>query len=263
MKKTQIISSIASLSTITLLLSPSAFAQYGTAAVPTARTTAQTANQTTRITNIKTRADKEIEFRLTSLNDALSRISNAKKLSADDKTKFTGEIQTDITALTNLKTKIDADTDLTTLITDAKTIFTDYRVYAIFLPQVHMLSAIDIIGVTADNLATVSGKLQTRIQTTQSQGKDVTNLNTLLSDMNAKIADSKTQAQAAEAEIVSLTPSNFPATSTLQDARSKIKTASQDLKTARNDALQILQGLHALNGGGETSTGAADILKTR
>lgn len=244
--KVKYISSLAVISAVGLILNPAVFAQTVTSTPPVARTTLKQINQTNRMVNIKVRADNQIQYRLTSLNNALARIGNAKKLSAGDKSKFTSEVQTDIANMTDLKAKIDSDTDLTTLIADAKSIFTDYRVYAIFLPQVHMLAAVDIMGVTADNLASVSARLQTRIQRDQSQNQDITNLNNLLTDMNSKTVDSRTQAQAAESEVISLSPADFPASQTLKDARSKIKTGTQDLKTARQDGLQILQGLRSL-----------------
>ena len=204
-------------------------------------------DQTTRIQTIKDRSDKEIDNRLTSLNNALSAVAGAKKLNATDKANFTAEIQTDISILTALKAKIDADTDLTTLRTDAKSIFTDYRVYAVFLPQIHLLAAADIMGVTADNLTTIANKLATRLQTLQSGGKDVSALQTILNDMNVKIADAKTQYAAVETEVIGLTPASYPGSSaTLKDARTKIKAGATDLKAARDDAKKIVEGIKGL-----------------
>lgn len=183
----------------------------------------------------------------TILNTALAQINVATKLSASDKSNFSSQIQADITSLTSLKAKIDADTDLTTIKADAQSIFTSFRVYAVFLPQVHELAAVDRMGVTADNLATIVTKLQARIQTAQSQGKDVSQLNTLLADMQAKIADARVQYAAVEAEISPLTPASYPGSkATFADARSKIKIGTTDLKAAFSDAKQIVAGLKAL-----------------
>jgi hypothetical protein len=197
-----------------------------------------------RMTIIKTRADSQIEMRLASLNAALSRISNVKRLSDDQKNTFTGEIQTDIADLTALKTKIDADTDIKTLTSDAKSLFTDYRVYAVFLPQIHEIISTDIIEITATNLTAIAGKLSERIQAMQASGKSVADLQGFLTDMQAKIADAQTQGTAAFNEIVSLTPSSYPGSgSILKDARTKIRTATGDLKAALVDAKLIRAGL--------------------
>lgn len=193
-------------------------------------------DQSARIAQIKSRSDGEIERRLASLNSASTKIGGAKKLSTDDKNKFSAQIQTAITNLNTLKIKIDADSDLETLRTDAKTIFTDFRVYAVLLPQVHELAAIDAMGVSADNLSTIADKLEARITVDADK--------TLLADMRAKIADAKTQYSAVESEVSALTPASFPgSTATLKDARAKIKTGAADLRTALQDARKIRSDL--------------------
>src|SRR5579885_1985575 len=123
------------------------------------------ANQAARLTNLHTLADNAIAERLTSLNNASTRLNGLVKLSSDQKTQFSGEITTDVNGLTSLKAKADADTDLPTLRTDYRSIFTTYRIYAEFLPQLHLLIASDTMGVTADKLSDLATKLQSRIQT--------------------------------------------------------------------------------------------------
>lgn len=226
-----------------LFTSPVVFAQQATSSSMT-----KGANQATRIATIKTKAEAEIDKRLASLHTAATKITAATKLSATDKATFSSQIQSNITTLTTLRAKIDADTDLPTLRTDAKSIYANFRIYAVFLPQVHMLATIDTMGVAVDNLTTLATKLQTRIQTAQQSGKDVSSVQRLLTDLQAKIADAKTQYQTVESEVASLTPASYPgSTATLQDARSKIKTGAADLRTAWQDAKQIVQGLKTLN----------------
>src|SRR5260221_14545949 len=65
-----------------------------------------TANTTERIATLKTKADELITDRVTRLNVLITRINAMAKLSATDKTSFTTEINTDITGLNTLKTKI-------------------------------------------------------------------------------------------------------------------------------------------------------------
>jgi hypothetical protein len=197
-----------------------------------------------RMTIIKTRADSQIEMRLASLNSAMTKIGEVKRLTSDEQTTFSNEIEQDINALTALKAKIDADTDPATLKTDATAVYSDFRVYAVFLPQIHEIISTDIIQVTATNLTAIAVKLQTRIQEMQTSGKTVTELQGFLTDMQAKISDAQAQATAAFNEIVGLTPESYPgSTATLKDARTKIRTATSDLKAALVDAKLIRAGL--------------------
>src|SRR5579872_6107659 len=85
----------------------------------------------TRQTNLKTRADNEITRRITALNDLITRINGFTRLTADQKSSFVTQIQTEINTLTSLKTKIDADTDTATLKTDVQSIVAEYRVFAL------------------------------------------------------------------------------------------------------------------------------------
>ncbi len=227
--------------TIMLVLSPLAvFAQTVTPG------STKAANQAARLANLHTLADNAISMRLTSLNNASTRVNGLVKLSSTQKTQFSGEITTDVNGLTSLKTKVDGDTDLPTLRTDYRTIFTTYRIYAEFLPQLHLLVASDTMDVTADKLSDLYTKLQSRV----SNAGNPSNLTSLLSDMQAKIADARTQYSNVQSQITSLTPQSWDndptgTTNMLKNARSEIKTGAGDLKAALADAKQIIQTLKA------------------
>ena len=212
---------------------------------------APNARQQARLTRLHARCDQEIDVRVNSLNKLNTTVGNLKKLSSAQISQFQSEIQTDINALTILKAKCDADTDLPTLISDIKSIFNNYRVYAVFMPQIRLLAAADRMDITADLLSDYANKLQFRIQ---SQGNPA-NLVSLLSDMQAKIADARTQYGNVISQIIPLSPSSFPGSNpVLQNARGEIKTGAGDLKTAWQDAKQIRQGLKSLGGTSITSS---------
>ncbi len=209
-------------------------------------TSTRAANQAARLTQLHTLADDAITKRLSDLNSAQTRINGLVKLSSDQKTQFSNEITADINGLNSLKTKCDADTDLTTLRTDYRSIFTTYRIYAEFLPQLHLLAASDTMDVTADKLSDLYTKLQGRV----SSAGNPSNLTTLLSDMQSKITDATNQYNSVQSQITSLTPQSYDSnptgtTATLKNARSEIQTGASDLKTAFSDAKQIVQALEA------------------
>lgn len=242
---------------LVLLATPSfAFAQTATSSSKAMmRAQAKAQRLDTRTTNLKERADKEIDRRVASLTKLISRINDMKRVTADQKTTLTTQVQNAITSLTALKAKIDADTDITTLQTDVKSVITEYRVYALLIPEIEIIAAADRELDLSDKLSSISGKLQARIQDAQSKGKDVSSLQTMLSDMQAKISDSKTQAQNAINTVSALTPEGFPNNKPiLQSARPMIKTSHEDLVAAGKDAKSIIQGLRALGVTTETPT---------
>ncbi len=220
----------------------------GTAAYNPTPTAKREVRQTQVSTLVKGNADLEIARRITALQALLTRITAIKKLTTDQKNTFSTEVQAEITSLTTLKSKIDSDTDLQTLRTDKQSIITSYRVFALFMPQITILSALDRLSVVSDQLTSLASSLQTRIQEAQTSGKDVTVLKTTLTDMNSQITNAKTAYTAATTEVLPLTPEGYPGNrATLLDARTKVKTGDSDLKTALKDGKIIMQSLKALN----------------
>ena len=217
------------------------------------------ASVSARITTAKSHADQEIERRITALNDMNTKVQAMVRLSADEKTSISTAISNQISTLTTLKAKIDADTDLATLKTDIKSITASYRIFVLIIPQGRIEVAADKIATAVTSLTTLAGKLQTRIADAQAAGKDTASLSASLSDMNTKLADANVQASAAASEVANLTPDNGDKTKmqsndqALKDARAKIQVALKDLATARQDAGSIVTGLKDLNVSGTTS----------
>lgn len=229
---------------------------YAQGLFQTARTGSQSAarqslkaqNDADRIQNLKQRADAEITRRVTSLTELITKINGLKKLSQTNKTDLINKVQTEITGLNTLKTKIDADTDLAILRADVKSIVQSYRVYAFFIPQIRILSAADVMSQSADSLTVLANKLETLITKSGATGTTLISLQNYLSDMRAKIKEANDIYQVIETEVLALTPAGYPTNkTTLEDARAKLKTGSKALKTARDDAKQIVKILRSLN----------------
>lgn len=204
----------------------------------------KTSVESNLIDNLKQRAQTEITRRLTFLNDLLTKLTDIKKLSDADKASLQNQIQTQIDGLNTLQTKINSDTDLTTLRTDVKSIVNGYYIFAFFRVKISLLVAADRFATTADSLSSLEVKLDTRVQQASASGQDVSSLNVLLADMTTKIADAKAKYQAVETDLASLTAQDFPGNkSVLLSERAKLKTAYADLRAAYQDAIKIRKGL--------------------
>jgi hypothetical protein len=227
-----------------------------------AQTTGTTAVKTpaVSIATLISRADSEINQRVQSLNDLLSRIGLMKKISNDKKNNLTSSVQNEITELTALKAKIDADTSLPTAKTDYQSITKSYRIYLLVLPQTRLVAASDRVLTIVDAMNAVGVKIQLRISALT--GTNVAAINQIFSDFTAKIADASAQANAAVSEVSGLLPDQGN-TATMQaniaalkDARAKIKTATADLVSARKDMGTIVQDLREMGGTNNSSAPA-------
>lgn len=192
-----------------------------------------------RIAQAQQRADTEIQNRITTLSDLASRIEAMVKLSDSEKASLSASLQSEITNLTSLGTHIDVDTSTTTLRSDMQSITQAYRIYALVVPQGSIIAAADRINTLVTSFTTIGTKIQARDSSAD------------LTDFNAKISDASAQASAATAEVANLQPDNGDQTilasntAALKDARSKIKTATQDLQAARQDAETIIKSIES------------------
>ncbi len=200
----------------------------------------------------KDRADQEITRRINALTELETRINAMKKLSADEKSSLSAEIQAQITLLNGLQAKIVADANSTSsLKADIKSITDAYRIFSLVIPQGRIQATTDRILAIGDIMTTLAGQLQTKISAAQTAGKDMSAAVSALAEMNAKVADASVQAQAAVTETSGLKPDNGDKTieasnkAALKDARAKTKVAEQDLVTARMDAGKIVKALVA------------------
>ncbi len=211
------------------------------------------ANAGARLPIIIKRGDTDIAARITALNNLNARVQTMQNESATEKSNITDQVQTNITGLSELRAKIDSDTNITTARSDDQSIFTAYRIYALVIPQGWILAAADRITTITGLMTTLGVKMQARITVDQSAGKNVTAPIAALADMNAKITDANAQSASAQAGISALVPDQGNKTvaesnrAALLAARSDIKIATKDLQAARADIKTILQGLKSLN----------------
>src|SRR3989344_8814206 len=198
------------LATAFLFASQASFAQVGNNALRPSSGSAQaqtikTQNEQTLMENLKQRANKEIERRITALNRFLTILGQMKRLSSSQITSLQSQVQVSIDGLNSLKTKIASDTDLVTLRTDVKSIVSDYRIFAFFMKYINLNAALERASNLYDKLNMVYGKLATKITEAQTAGQNVTALNTSLSQMKAKLDSAKTSIDSAISEISGLT----------------------------------------------------------
>ena len=202
-----------------------------------------------QLSNIQSRAATEIQRRITALGAASTAIQASVRLPSATKTILTNAIQSQITSLTALGTKIAADTDSTVLKADVKSITQSYRIFLLVLPQARITASADAEQNVASLMTIVSSKFEARIATAQTAGKDTSTVSATLSDARAKISDANTQSAAAVALVVNLTPDNGDSikaaanAQALKDARAKIQLAASDLKSARDEMGTIVAAL--------------------
>jgi ATP-dependent protease HslVU (ClpYQ) ATPase subunit len=208
--------------------------------------TTSSADQT-RIAAIISRGDAEITRRLATLNTLTTTINGASHLTASDKTTLSGEVSSTISGLTSLKTQLDAEMTISGARTDAQNILSEYRVYALVAPKVRLIKVADDQQVVETKLTALATKLQARITTDQQAGKNVTALQSDLTDMTTKTQAAQQLSSSIESKIIGLEPSDYNSDHTiLSGDGAQLKTAHADNQAAYQDAKNITAGLKTL-----------------
>ena len=225
--------------------------------------TVKTEVQAGKISLFISKADQEITRRIEALNQLNTRTQAMQRVSDQGKAQIKAQLEGNIKNLTDLKAKIDAETDIATLKTDVKSITDSYRIFVLVLPQGRILAAGDKIVSISTLMQNMAAKFQARMQIAQTAGKDVTALQKALVDMQAKITDAQSQAQAGVNVIAALAPDQGDKakmqsnTASLNDARTKIRAGITDIQAARKDIASIISGLKAMHLDAKTSASAS------
>lgn len=221
---------------------PAAFADSSTPS-PTPSPTKTAAPHKT-LAEVQAAGATHTSDRISSLNKAIAKYTADKGLTASDKTTILGTLNTDLTEITALATKIAGDTTLTEAKADYKSIYATYRVYAVVLPQSRYAKDADTaLGTTIPKLTAVQQRLSTRLSG-KASAKSTAALQADLSDMTTQLAKATNAATGVSAAALAVTPAQFNSNhSVLDSAKQSVATIAAALKQARSDAASIRAAL--------------------
>ena len=197
-----------------------------------------------RMTYLKARGHLAIQRRLNEIDRLTALVNGATHLTSSNRSALLSKLSSDTSGLQSLDTKIQGDTDGTTLRSDLQSIVTAYRIYVLVAPQVHIVVASDRVAAFVSLGNTIADKIQSKIDAAKAAGRDVKKAQEALDDMKKQLADAASAIAGVAAKVIVLTPSGYPGNrSTLLDARSSILTARAHLVTARADAHTAVNAL--------------------
>lgn len=224
-------------------LSNTAFAAESTGPASTSSSSAAP-DHGQSLTAIQQRAAVAIAKRLASLSVAINDVTNSSAISSGDKTTLLATLNGDVTGLTALGVTIAADTTAQQALTDYKTIFTGFRVYALALPQVHFAAAADTITVTVlPKLTDAQTKLAALLAGVDS-GKNTPAVQAAMADLATQITAITSETNGLSSTVLAYTPAQYDANhALLSPARAALAISRNDVRTARGDIATVTKAL--------------------
>jgi hypothetical protein len=215
---------------VAALAAPAAFATTSSPVAPSA-------NSSALLAKIQAAGEAAINRRVTALNQVITVLNGTTWLGPDQAT-LVATAHNDITGLTALGGKLEADTTVQQARADAQQIFTAFRVFALVIPVDHMVRASDgITNVVVPKLNALEAKWS---------GLNDPQIASLLGDMQHQTQAADAAVKGLPTTLEALTPSSWNSNHEVLDAlRSELATARRDLEQAREDARQIVQILRS------------------
>ncbi len=192
-----------------------------------------------KMDRLRTRAITAIDNRVASLNQVLKRIQADKNLSESDRSSLNAQINEVIKGLTDLKAKIETDTAIEEIRTDAKKIISDYHVYAIFEPKLRLLITINNLQTFSKKAANLVPKIQDLINNLKSQGKDVAILQAALDDIKEQLKDIDSTLAADKEKVAAIDIKSVASQQTLTAVRKDLAAVRKDFAKIRLDIAKM------------------------
>ncbi len=210
------------------------------------------------LTHLKSMADKAISQRIATLNSLLTRIQNDSRLDAGEKSALSADVQTDISGLTSLKAKIDADSDLASARADAKNIVTNFRIYAMFAPKMRLLITIDNLQAMSNRIGSLVPKLQSLTDNLKSQGKDTSKIQSLIDDIKNQLSSISSELSVDKSTVMGVTVSTQNPQAIFTQVRKDLASVRAAFAQIRHDVGQMREQFRiVLHGQGSTSSTSA------
>ena len=197
---------------------------------------------------------KLIDQRINTLNKFTSKTFTG--LTAAQVTALKTQVASYVASLTELKTKIAADTTIEMVKADIKTIYSDYNVYQALMPSLHLSSALNQGQAILDKLNALTVRLTATIEAKTAVGADTVVLTSALTDYKAQLADAATQLALVKVEIAKIDIKNAETSKVaVAAAREYMAKFKADIVAAKGDLVAFKTAL-SISGAASTSTSA-------
>ena len=194
---------------------------------------------TTILARIKSNGDRLILERLNSLNANRQAIDANKSLTIDQKAALMTLITNNITGLTALRMSISVGTDITSVKNLVASIYTNFRIYGIVIPQIRLEKRIYDLQNYSIKLSDTFIKVQAKIDEHRGKGKDVTVWQKNLDDSKVLVANDMNTLTNLLTTVVALKPIAYGTTS-----KATIELVNNTLKSVLKDFNSIKKNLH-------------------
>ncbi|GCE11428.1 hypothetical protein [Tengunoibacter tsumagoiensis] len=191
-------------------------------------------------------ADQRIQERqdaLVKLSTKVTDLQQKHHISDTEADNLQGNIKADKDGLNDLKTKIDATTDAKTAREEAKTIYTQFRIFAVVIPRDTKRLHLDVELQLRDTLEDLKSKLESTLDKVPADKQDQAKQD--FTDYKSNLTEAEAQIDVAQTAIAQLTVDNYNNHRDVYETN--LKTLDQAETTIHKDLHAAAKDLHEIN----------------
>lgn len=192
---------------------------------------------------IQKAATAQTSARIAALNRAIPAVTRNRFLTEADRATILSTLDEALAGMQELAATIAADTDAAAAATHYQQIFTEYRVYAVVLPQSFYAAAADgLTGTAIPKLVEVHEKLRAAIDADPSASTP--EIEASMASLAEHIAEAQSAIDGVAAAALAVTPADYNANSAvLTPLKADVTTAVAAARLARLDAKTVREAL--------------------
>lgn len=183
------------------------------------------AKQPQRINRLQLLAGHLIDARIKSVQKILDRLNSAKdKISEADYQTISQILNQNLTDLNNLKNQINAEKDLTGLTKDTRSIFNQFRIFAIVSPQTNGLIIVAKANVALLDINESYQQVNAKVTALPADQTNKADLQSKMTTIGQALDQTKTSLSQLQQSFLALKPGDWP------NNKTQLKTIKDNLK---------------------------------
>lgn len=188
---------------------------------------------------LKSRGNQLINERINSLESNKKAIQAAKSLTEEQKNNLSAILTANVTGLQLVRAQIASSTDATSTKALVDSIFTNFRIYGVVIPQVRLEKRIYDLQNHSTKLSETFLKVQSKIDEYKAKGKDVTVWQKNLEDAKIMVATDMGILANLSTKVMAMKVSDYGTTSKMI-----IESANKEMKSVAKNFNSIAKNLH-------------------
>lgn len=200
-----------------------------------------------QLAQVQTRASSEIDRRINNLNALSPLILKLAKPSLAQQKSYTKAVETEIKTLQKYAMAINSDATLAAATKDAQKLTPEYAAFMVLVPKSWLIITADWQQTLEAKFFTYANKIQDRLSSAGSAGKDISAAQITLNDLQSQVATAQELSNAVATDAPQTQLGQYNANhSVLVSHYNKLVTARDKLATALDDAKKLRDAVAAL-----------------